>query len=495
MGLGVDELGVDVSVGLGVELSEMEVTLDAELPACESEMTDTSSNTSVKRVMLADTVVGDVVVAISPKSRKSKGQGGHLASSQSEDFALDRKLEEMRSGRPTVSDSTAENGVSSSEKINKRSRYKRKALYFSKNPLLGDVHMLSTRDPVDCMVAFDDDFANDCTVSDLKVCESELTDEVQFEIPGEFVAMGAEEFAGQRYTESDDIAHLMGLSDTTVDYILNYGTYNGHLDDYRCESFAGIKNRFRHDGASFLKVVREILDSGASHSMSGDVRRVKAKEAVDIAIRGFNDSKSVAESRGLNSDGISELYIPSMPEDLVLLCLHDYAKKGCVYMTEFGGKVYNLNPSQRESLERFLASFPSVLNLEVQNGVYVVDRSTEDNYEPHRHAVMNEDAFWAGVAYRAGLYFNGRVTYNTVSDRILGLMMSGLSFGAIRAALKYKSIGGVHPDITPESLVRYEREHGRSTDVVQMALAHQIGNQKAFERQKERHYPRVTREV
>ena len=56
MGLGVDELGVDVSVGLGVELSEMEVTLDAELPACESEMTDTSSNTSVKRVMLADTV-------------------------------------------------------------------------------------------------------------------------------------------------------------------------------------------------------------------------------------------------------------------------------------------------------------------------------------------------------------------------------------------------------------------------------------------------------
>jgi hypothetical protein len=36
-----------------------------------------------------------------------------------------------------------------------------------------------------------------------------------------------------------------------------------------------------------------------------------------------------------------------------------------------------------------------------------------------------------------------------------------------------------------ESLVRYEKEHGRSPDVVQIALAHQIGNQKAFERQKE----------
>jgi hypothetical protein len=335
------------------------------------------------------------------------------------------------------------------------------------------------------MVALDSDFADDCTVSDLKVCESELTDEVQFEIPSDFIAMGAEEITSQRYTDSADIAHLMGLSDSTVDYILNYGTFNGYLDDYRCESFAGIKQRFRHDGAGFLKVVREILDSGASHSMSGDVRRVKAKEAVDIAIRGFNDSKSVAESRGKNSDGVMELYIPSMPEDLVLLCLHDYAKKGCVYMTEFGGKVYDLNPNQREALERFLSTFPSILNLEVQNGVYVVDRPTEDNYGPHRHAVLSEDAFWAGVAYRAGLYFNGRVNYNSVSDRILGLMMSGLSFGAIRAALKHKSIGGVHPDITLESLRRYERDHGRSTDVVQMALAHQIGNQKAFERQKE----------
>ena len=461
---------------------EMRGAQDVEASALESDITDTSS--SVRRVLIADGMVGNVVVGISPKSRRSKGQGGHLTNSQSEDFVLDRKLDEIGSGKPAVVNSIIESGGS---KKKNRSSYKRKALYFSKNPLLGDVHMLSQREEVECGYALDADFATDCTVSELDVCESDVTDEVQFEIPNAFIALGDNEFAGQRYTESADVAQLMGLSDTTVDYILNYGSYNGHLDDYRIESFAASKLRFRHDGRSFLKVVREILDSGASHSMSGDIRRTKAKEAVDIAIRGFNDSKAAAESRGLNSDGVMELYIPTMPEDLVLLCLHDYAKKGCVYLTEFGGRVLHLTPSQQEALERFLSSFPSVLTLDVQNGVYVVDRSADednDNYAPHRRAVLAEEAYWAGVANRAGLYFNGRVTYNSVSERILGLMMSGLSFGAIRACLKHQSIGGVHPDITLEALARYERDHGRSPDVVQMALAHQIGNQKAFERQK-----------
>jgi hypothetical protein len=466
-----------------VELvEELQVSLDVEV-LDEGMVAETSSTGSVKRVsiLLTDNAVGESVV-ISPKSRIGKGAGGHLANSGSDDFILDRKLDEMGSGKLQV-DSSVAKGDASGE--NKRTKYKRKALYRSKNPVLGDGHMLSTKEVVDHMVELEADFADDCTIFGLGVCESDEADEVQFEIPAKFLGLGAEEFTSRPYTESDDVAHLMGLSDTTVDYILNYGTFNGHLDDYRCESFAGIKDRFRHDGAGFLKVVREILDSGASHSMSGDARRLKAKEAVDIAIRGFNDSKSFANWKGLNSDGIMELYIPNMPEDLVLLCLHDYAKKGCVYLTEFGGKVLHLNPTQQDALERYLASFPSVLNLEVQNGVYVVDRTVKDNYEPHRAAAAAEEAFWVGVSNRAGLYFNGRVNYNTVSDRILGLMMSGLSFGAIRSALKHKSIGGVHPDITLESLVRYEKEHGRSPDVVQIALAHQIGNQKAFERQKE----------
>jgi hypothetical protein len=178
------------------------------------------------------------------------------------------------------------------------------------------------------------------------------------------------------------MANLIGLSDITVDYILNFGTFDGHLDDCRCESFAGVKDVFRHEGAGFLKVVYDILDSGATHSMSGDARRLEAKEAVAIAIRRFNDSKSFDNWKGLNSDGIMELYIPNMPEDLVLLCLHDYAKKGCAYLTECGGKVFHLNPSQQEALENYLASFPSVLHLEAQNGVYVVDRAIKDNYEP-----------------------------------------------------------------------------------------------------------------
>jgi hypothetical protein len=442
---------------------------------------------SPKRVTIqvdvgANSVDGSSVVVVSPKTRLSKGSQSRLKVTHSDDFVLDRILDERGQAHQSADSSAIQNSISVNSS-RRRSRQKRKALYVSKNPLLGDVHMLSTKGEVSHLAVLDPDFADDCVVSELDVCE--LEDEVQFEIPSHLVAMGAAEFDQQLYTNSADIATLMGLSDTTVDYIVNYGAFNGHLDDYRCESFVGIKKRFRHDGASFLKVVREILDSGASHSMSGDARRIKAKEAVDIAIRGFNDSRAVADSKGLNSDGVMELYIPSMPEDLVLLCLHDYAKKGCVYLTEFGGKVLHLSRAQQDSLERFLSSFPAVLNLEVQNGVYVVDRSTEDNYEPHRAAALAEEAFWAGICNRAGLYFNGRVNYNQVSDHILGMLMSGLSFGAIRSAVKHQSIGGVHPSITLESLARYEREHGRSPDVVQIALAHQIGNQKAFDKQKE----------
>ena len=466
---------------LGVKCEEENaIALDAELFERVEELTDTSESASVKRVsiQIADGGVGDSTVAVSPKSRIGKYKGGHLAKSQSEGFILDRILDEraaVPAGSPTTKKSAS---------FNRRMKL-RQARYVSKNPLLGDAHMLGTTEYVACMAEFDEDFATDCIVSDIEVCEVD-DDQVQFEIPDHLYAMGADtEFTGQKYTEHADIAQLMGLSESTVDHILNYGSLNGYIDDYHCQSYAGIKDRFRHDGTGFLTVVREILDSGASHSMSGDVRRIKAKEAVNVAIRGFNNSRSAADSKGLNSDGIMELFIPSMPEDLVLLCLHDYAKRGCVLLTEFGGKVFNLNPSQQEAIERYMSSFPSMLNLEVQNGVYVVDRTPSDNYEQHRASANAEEAFWSGISYRAGLYFNGRVNYNTVSERILGLLLSGLSFAAIRSAVKHKSIGGVHPDITLESLIRYEREHGRSPDVVQMALAHQIGNQKAFERQKE----------
>ncbi len=64
-----------------------------------------------------------------------------------------------------------------------------------------------------------------------------------------------------------------------------------------------------------------------------------------VYVKGFNDSKSKVASIGLNEDGMNELYIPSMSEELVLLCAQEYAQKygaavlyknDGVIITEFG---------------------------------------------------------------------------------------------------------------------------------------------------------------
>jgi hypothetical protein len=434
------------------------------------------------RFPMIDATTGKIV-NVSPKARAGVSGLNRQKVAQSDEFLMDRILADRDSGKALQS-AGVEKG--STSQAGARTKYLQAREHSRRHPKLGEYHLLGSREYVECALELDADFADECVVSDLDVIESEVSNSVQFEIPQAMLAGETDSCKKFSYDSSVDISKLLGFSESTMEYIVNYGMYNGHLDNYNLDSFAGIKERFRRDGHGFLRVVREILDSGASHSMSGDSRRLKAKEAVDLAIRGFNDSRSAAESKGVNEDGMMELYIPSMPEDLVLLCLHDYAKKGCVYLSGVGGRVLQLTPTQREALERYLSSFPSVLELEVQNGVYVVSGRPGDNYEPHRQAVLAEEAYWSGVSYRAGLYFNGKVNYNTVSERILGLMMSGLSFGAIRSALKHQSIGGVHPDITLEALIRYERDHGRSPDVTQMALAHQPGNVKAFDKQKEK---------
>ena len=479
---------VDQNVS-GATLKKGTVSWDADLlleevNGIETDMSIASSDAQVRGVKFPrTTATSDKVVEVLPKSRAGVSGLPLTNSPRSDEFLLDKILDERGSGSALRSKDVQGNVKSYAQK---RALHHQRREYRRRNPVLGGYHMLGSRDLMDCTLELDADFSESCVISDLDVLDLEESDSVQFEIPQAMMAGATDSCKQYRYDGSVDISQLLGFSSSTMDYIVNYGTFNGHLDDYKLDSFAGIKDRFRRDGHGFLRVVREILDSGASHSMSGDSRRLKAKEAVDLAIRGFNDSKSAAESKGVNSDGMPELYIPSMPEDLVLLCLHDYAKKGCVYLSGEGGKVLLLTPSQRESMERYLASFPTVLDLEVENGVYVVRRQPADNFDPHRQAVLAEEAYWNGVSYRAGLYFNGKVNYNTVSERILGLMMSGLSFGAIRSALKHQSIGGVHPDITLEALIRYEREHGRSPDVVQMALAHQPGNVKAFDKQKEK---------
>ena len=79
--------------------------------------------------------------------------------------------------------------------------------------------------------------------------------------------------------------------------------------------------------------VREKLDSGAMTSMSGVQGRIVNKVPInDVRIIGFNNSTSAVTAVGMNSDGIREYYVSSMPNDLVLLSGHAYSIGGAVIL-------------------------------------------------------------------------------------------------------------------------------------------------------------------
>jgi hypothetical protein len=131
--------------------------------------------------------------------------------------------------------------------------------------------------------------------------------------------------------------------------------YKGEYDkldhDASCPYHQKNREAFGKNEEDVLRVTREILDSGASISMSGDKRWLEHLHAVNMKIKGFAGRHEEAKVMGKNIDNINEIYVPAMPEDLVLLCMRDYAKKGCVILTSEGGKVYNMTEEQKERME------------------------------------------------------------------------------------------------------------------------------------------------
>jgi hypothetical protein len=360
------------------------------------------------------------------------------------------------------------------ERQRERKKVKRQQERFADfNPKVGDVHLLTTTEVADYAIILEDFDLEECNLVEMDLCE-----ELEFEPT-------VEAFLGETQTGGPTLQDY-NYDDGTIDCIVNYGLMNGFLDGILIDSYAALRKQISTDQTKYLPIVRKILDSGANNSMSSDIRRLDAIEAIDVAIRGFNGSRSGATAVGINSDGVRELHVPSMPEDLVLLCMQDYAKKGMVFLHRDGGYVVEMTEWQKEAIMKYLESFPILLKLAVKNKVYeVVDESPDPTTSSQAMAAITEDAFWAGVAYRAGTFFNGRVDFNTVQERILGLLMSGLSFRAIQLAVEHQSLGGVHPSVTKEALAQFERDHGRTPDVVRQALIHQIGNQKAYDKTRE----------
>ena len=213
----------------------------------------------------------------------------------------------------------------------------------------------------------------------------------------------------------------------------------------------------------------EKFDSGASRCMSGDSSRlvtITPNITNRVQIVGFNNTSSEPTACGFNEDNLEEYYVSDMPSNLTLLCANAYCQDGCAVLFANDGLVLRMSKSELSSLKEFLQNYPVVKTLKVRNRTYEVDNNmnSTDGLVDNSHAVY-EDAF-QGTASR---FFNTKVNVSNQTERILTLLMTGLSFRDWQAHLKHGSLGGIPPDLTLHGLNRFEYRYGRTPDIVRLA--------------------------
>ena len=89
--------------------------------------------------------------------------------------------------------------------------------------------------------------------------------------------------------------------------------------------------------------------------MSGDPTRLTTISAPPdkIMVKGFNNTSSSVAATGFNADSKPEVYVPGMPDDLVLLCAADYTASGATILLPYEGYVLSLSPDQQQFLRDY----------------------------------------------------------------------------------------------------------------------------------------------
>ena len=219
----------------------------------------------------------------------------------------------------------------------------------------------------------------------------------------------------------------------------------------------------------------EKFDSGASRCMSGDPNRIVASRPLSrpVRITGFNGIRSSPTSMGVNADGKEEYYVEDMPSHLTLLCANAYCQDGCAVLFEDGGLVLKMTKAELAALKDFLSTYPVVKQLIVNNRTYEVDHQVDapealtviEVVEGRHGDLVPEDAL-SGIATR---FFNTKVNVSNQEERILTLMMTGLTFRDLYLHVKNGSLAGIPPDLTVAGLNRFAHRFGRKPDILNMA--------------------------
>jgi hypothetical protein len=128
-----------------------------------------------------------------------------------------------------------------------------------------------------------------------------------------------------------------------------------------------------------------------------------------------------------------------------------------------------MTPSELDGLKAFLKSYPVQKQLRVRNRTYEVDSaSTNDSpltVEMAHVAYTLEEAL-QGTASR---FFNTKVNVSNQEERILTLLMTGLTFKDWRAHLQHGSMHGIPRDLTKRGMDTFEYRYRRTPDIMTLA--------------------------
>jgi len=241
-----------------------------------------------------------------------------------------------------------------------------------------------------------------------------------------------------------------------------------------------------HTQLSGTKII-EKFDTAASRCMSGVPGRIAiSKPDCGVQITGFNGSVSRSSAIGMNSDGKTEYFVESMPKDLVLLCGNAYASEGAAVLFKDSGVVLKLSEQQIHEFQSYIKQYPIIKELQVRNRTYEVKDS--EIYQPEINPLSHpmgllakEQAFNAwlenALSTYASKFFNtkvkvtnGKVHVSNGTERILTLLLTGLSFSDWYHHVQNKSLDGIPPDVTTQMLNSFEHKYGRTPDIIRMAL-------------------------
>ncbi len=226
--------------------------------------------------------------------------------------------------------------------------------------------------------------------------------------------------------------------------------------------------------------VVEKFDTAASRCMSGRKGRIIPSDMahIDVQITGFNGSVSMPDQVGKNRDGKKEYYVSNMPNNLALLCGYNYAKDGAVVLHGNGGLLLQMDDDEVQALLEFVSQYPVTKRLQVKNRTYEVipveDGTPSDTvFESENANFINEEYAFSNTAAK---FFNTKVNVSNSTERIMTLLLTGLTLSDWYYHLKHGSLEGIPPDLSSKALNSFANKYGKMPDIIRLAVPYMYGN-------------------